>query len=391
MLVSMTRSEEDTVRARKPRHAARRVASKIRHFTATYIDMLSEACMHLQTSPRHVFLMMQVCRGLRANLHAQWWQRFWTWHQSSLRHIRHHYLNEGIHGTLRAPQYTHIFRLVYGLRCERCHARWHHRVIPLLNMRLCPLCVRDNLVSNRVLLFRYGLRACDVLEAHAHLITYFPLTAYRRRERALRDLTQDPIDLQDAFSRSSRTQQFMFLWRPDLEALYDLDACAAEQRRRLDATNRLKAAMRRLNVHLYTNCTGRPLDPHSRLLEAYASGDGTVLQPPPEWIPGSPHRISWIPQRRSSGVIRVTFERNTSHKQRALWNLMQAHAPRPLLGFNEVCAKTWLETFQGPWRPPVPDDERPRSHALNYPTNNVGWTFSRNVYDTRTLRRIAPA
>jgi hypothetical protein len=61
---------------------------------------------------------------------------------------------------------------------------------------------------------------------------------------------------------------------------------------------------------------------------------------------------------------------------------MRAYAPRPLLGFGEVSAKTWLEKFKGESLPPMPD-EAPR-RARNC------WVFSRNIYDVRTLQLIAP-
>jgi hypothetical protein len=61
---------------------------------------------------------------------------------------------------------------------------------------------------------------------------------------------------------------------------------------------------------------------------------------------------------------------------------MRAYAPRPLLGFGEVSAKTWLEKFRGESFPPMPD-EAPR-RARNC------WVFSRNIYDVRTLQLIAP-
>lgn len=369
-----------------PARKRRRVTAKIQHFSVAHIDVLTMVCMHFQKSPRHIFLMMKACKGLRANLDAQWWARFWAIHQACTTYKRHHYLSESMHGTLRPQQYAHILRLVYGLRCERCSARWHHRVIPLLKLRLCPLCLKDNLISNHVLWHRYGLRACDVIEAHGHLVTYFPLTHYKRREQMLRDLTNDPIDT--APFEHAKTREMMFLWRPDLASLYDLPALQAEQRRRIEKTNRLKACIRRLHIHLYTRCQGRISDPHTRMQAAYEAMDGTPLRPSPLWIAGSPYFQTWIRDRRGQRVRLLASSTPQAveevQRKQNLMAKMRSYAPRPLLGFSEVCAKTWLEKFEGHYRPPVPDGEEPRL------VRNM-WQFSRNVYDVRTLRLIAPA
>lgn len=353
----------------------------IRFLTGAHIDALSLVCTHFHSSPRFVFLMMMACKGLHQCLNDEWWHRFWKLHQAHTTVPRHHYLSESLHGRLRPAQYAHVLRLVYSLRCQKCGARWHHRVIPLLKMRLCPLCLRDNLVSNRVLLFRYGLRACDVVDTHAHVITYFPLVHYRRRERVLRDLTQDPIDT--ASFDDARTQELMFFWKPDLAIVYDLDDCQARQRARLGAANRLKAAMRRLNLHLHMHCSGRKTNSHTRLLAAYESTDGVPLRAPPLWIPGSPYLITWIPGQTSRNPPLIHFDPAKAAWNRHLMELMRAYGSRPLLGYGEVCAKTWLETFgsHGRARPPLPEDDLPMRVRNS-------WAFSRNIYHTHTLQRI---
>lgn len=354
------------------------------------MEVLATVCTYFQRTPRHIFLLMKACKGLREHLTAEWWQRFWTIHKATIldpqRHMRHHYLNEIVHGpNLRPAQFAHILRLVYSLRCERCNARWNHHVVCHLRLRLCETCLRDNVVSNRVLYYRYGLNVAEIIDEHAHLVTYFPVKTYHRRDAAFRELSSDPVDIAGFGVDGGLKQELMFLWRPDVARLYDLDALYQLQLRRLDGINRIKACMKRRRVWSAIRCAVRSkLRPPRSIahvaLDA-AAHDIPLQIPPTGHLVGGPVCLSIA--IRPYDVKRVITRHEIARKSFILGKLRMRTA-RPLLGFNEVCSKTWLEKFGACSEiPPVPNEELPFMTEL-------GWRMPLNVYSVRTGELLFP-
>lgn len=340
--------------------------------TTLPLEMLAMVCQYLHRSPRHVFLVVKAAKGLRAFMTAAWWERFWAMHKTTISAgYRHYFLREFTIVSLRPAQMSHVLRVVYGLRCECCGARWRHRIVELMKLRMCELCVRDRFISNRVLYYRFGLNVADVLIKHGHLITYSPLRQYKRGDAEFKRLTRDLIDVNGFHGGLVKHQTLMFLWRDDVAKLYDLEACAREQCARLGAVNLLKANFRAANVL-------RAWDKSPRyalgMFLASNTEDERVLLDP-SWVVGGPTRQCHVFRKEAEPPKDTATLRLFQRK----WDMMRANVARPFLGFGEVVAKTWLEKFGG--RVPPPEELQP-----SYMESN--WRFPRCVYSVSTMQRI---
>ena len=333
------------------------------------LEMLAMVCQHLHGSPRHVFLVVKAAKGLRALMTAEWWKRFWTAHMAvSNRRYRHYFLRDFTAAPLRPEQMSHVLRVVYGLRCECCGARWRHSVMDLMKLRICQMCVHDRFVSNRVLYYRFGLNVADVLIEHGHLITYTSLHAYRVNDNGLRRMTRDPLDF-DIFQRTKH-HEFIFLWLDDVARLYDLEACAREQRRRIAAVDALKARFRAAHVR-------RVWSKNPRHALGVLLVPGVEMHADAAWVVGGPTKQT---RQFRTGPAPIK-DNDTLRDLQRRWDLLRVYIARPFLGFGEVSAKTWLEKFGG--RVPPPEELKP-SYV------NASWRFPRGIYSVRTLARIEP-
>ncbi len=126
-----------------------------------------------------------------------------------------------------------------------------------MKLRICATCVHDRFVSNRVLYYKFGLNVADVLREHGHLITYLPLEHYKRTDDIFKRMTRDPIDIEAFCGGLVKSSMFVFLWRDDVDKLYDLGKCAFAQRRLLDAVAALKARFRARCVQVKWNTSPR--------------------------------------------------------------------------------------------------------------------------------------
>lgn len=209
-------------------------------------DMLALVCSHFWKQPRFVFLVMMACKGLRRHLTDRWWSQFWRLNQVynlSLLHPKHWLVQPN---TWTVRQYPAVLRLAYGLRCECCGARWHHKVRFPMKKRVCLLCMQDNHISSRVLMERYGLHAGALLTEWHRFVRYEPLASYRS-VNALLEFTRDPVDMEVL---SGHDKSLLFIWRPDLEAVVDLGAARAAHLSRIEACRVLQGAAKRLWISL---------------------------------------------------------------------------------------------------------------------------------------------
>ena len=264
------------------------------------MDVVARICFHLESSPAHVFLMINVVRGLIRHLDSDWWGVFWFGHRAYLMGRkyggRHFYLRDGALGLrIRPIHYSHVLRLVYVLRCECCGARWHTKICHVVQKRLCRLCIQDNFVSNRVLYVRYGLDCNKVLDKWGQLLSYVGKRRYRFGEKDLKILTRDPLDFQNP--------DLIFIWKPDLERLYQLPWLQWLQNWRVWLLNRLKAAIKR-----------------QRIRALYGS--------------------------RRYGVENVLMTLQEHPLPRAPWKVATvSNRSRPFIGFQELTLQTQLERF----------------------------------------------
>jgi hypothetical protein len=344
---------------------------------------------YLHSSPRHIFILLKSAKFLRSHFTPEWWHSFWEQHKiirGGTSNLRHFVLRNDAFGPMRVPQYSHMLRLGYSLRCECCGARWHHSVNVLLKLRICNMCKFDNFVSNRVLYYTYGLCASDLIDTQGHLLNWIPLDDYRYN--ALKQVSTKAIDF-EGFN-STKHQRLVFLWLPDIKVLYDLPALRAEQQRRKAAACLIAAIFRRhhtknamwTEVPRLDKATGTIVKIPARKRHAVETLTTTireVITPDPDWMPGGPFKnLGWFFTHKYEP--NPTSERH-GHRIRIM-NKFRTYAPRPFVGFGETTPKHWLSKF-GNKAPPPSDIPRP---VQNQTTT---WTYRQPVYSVATLQRIA--
>ena len=219
---------------------------------------MAQILLFCESSPRHIFIVLKASKGLRKYLTDDWWKTFWERHRLFLTNkhegrsipYRFWYLRPNAFSSLRPAQYSHILRLCYGLRCEVCHCRFHHHVNQHLKKRICTQCKQDNFISNRVLYFRYGLNASEIVSEFGHLLCYTGLHSYSRTNE-LFEMSRQEIDMEvlhNATKNSKHTRSLMFFWKPDLERIFDLERERKRQITRVNAAKLLSARVRAFHV-----------------------------------------------------------------------------------------------------------------------------------------------
>ena len=59
-------------------------AKRARSGPSLPIDVLAQVLSHCYTSPRHVFIGIKACKGLRRYLTDDWWAAFWAAHKAHI-------------------------------------------------------------------------------------------------------------------------------------------------------------------------------------------------------------------------------------------------------------------------------------------------------------------
>lgn len=142
-------------------------------------------------------------------------------------------------------KYAHkVVALQHVGRCGMCGSRRNrHRPFWSLGMRVCVLCLRENLVSGRALSRDYNTSIKDVVGEDTPLIRacelrvfyFMSYTTPRLRE----DFTLNPIDFW-----GSRSIQLAFFWKPHLGKIINLEERREQTVRLNRAKERLSAAAR---------------------------------------------------------------------------------------------------------------------------------------------------
>ena len=237
---------------------------------------------HLVARPLSLIMMQMVDKGLAWRLqndHALWVQIFkkhlfrymhrghcYTEVRSSLRQTRFPALKlmkagltgipvyigpvRGDPGAYTLPadfdaQFTAYARkalaLKFGPRCGLCGCRWHHEPYWSLGMRVCKLCMANNLLTSWDLLVRYGTNYSDVTEVFGHGRVFYFYHEFGPKQDHLPPHGAAQADL------AQRRSLWVF-WRPHLEAALDLPALYAAQKERKRAGVVLSALARRARV-----------------------------------------------------------------------------------------------------------------------------------------------
>jgi hypothetical protein len=161
-------------------------------------------CSHLQFSPHTVFRLMAALKPLRVELrnNEAWWNMFYTKILDYQRALVHSNYKQNLVRMARVlgARKEKLLKVVFSRQCCFCGNRFHHRIVSTLGVRVCPEpCLRQNLVSNIVLYFRYGVAFSDLLlnqpEARDRMIVLHSrqLTAHNDKLKLAR-VSMDPLD-----------------------------------------------------------------------------------------------------------------------------------------------------------------------------------------------------
>ena len=223
------------------------------------VDTWLLICSHFFHSPHHVFRLMVASRGVWEALrkHPVWWdtfyQRVFLYHsvlsQSAYCKQLHHFTDH--------VDKKLVLKLLFVRVCETCGARQGHTLIRPLMARLCSLCLQPRLVSNRVLLRRYGLHFSDFLipyhEGGGVLIAHRQhLKKNLHGNSSLLWLTCDPLDFETRKFEHALgfKHELLFFSVRDLERILGLRLAQEEQRHaeRLWALDRLSSQFQMVNA-----------------------------------------------------------------------------------------------------------------------------------------------
>ena len=252
----------------KPHQRAVRQAARLKVTARTVaqvpVDTWLLVCMHFFSGPQHVFRLMVACRGIWGALkaHPVWWEAFYR------RVLQYQdVLTASPYAKVLHRYETHsdkhrVLKLVFVRICEACGTRQGHTLLHPLMARLCTLCVQQRVVSNRVLLKRYGLHFSDFLLAyHA---SGGVVIAHRQNVKKTLDhssnllwLTCEPLDFETRrFDRvSGFKHQLLFFCVKDLERVLGMTLPQARQRHqeRVGALERVWAQCRMVQARRAMN------------------------------------------------------------------------------------------------------------------------------------------
>ena len=309
----------------------------------------ANVCLQLDSNPRKVLMTICAIRGLSWWLDDAWWATFLKRVQTNLQRRGwepHWFMRAAAFPNIRPPQCRQLIRLVYGMFCEMCGCRFHHRIHNGLMKRLCTECRHDNYVSNTVLYFEYGLSMEDILNPYFHFVRSSRLCEYIKASD-YHTYTRHPLDV-----GGLPKKQLVFFWKPDLARLFDLSALAIAQRRRVAAVDSIKA---RLRMAYARNAVMRPpghkgghgsgpVQWPRYYLETLHSNEVKRIREPlfnPHWIAGGPspqgYRLSSAREELTNAVI------NT---RKRFLSRLTLYTTMPLLGDREYTLKTAMERLR---------------------------------------------
>ena len=163
-------------------------------------------------------------------------------------------------------------------RCGMCGARRHHYPFWGLGMRVCKLCLKQNLVSGSALYLDYGLDFTKnrLLRSLAGSVFFFGL---EKKAAHIRDyLSHNPAD----FASPGMPGEHTFFWKPHLLKQMDLPACKTAHLLARALVPRVTAAIRALCVRLVIGAgivrgTRSQAPAHSFLLRTLPEAERTFM------------------------------------------------------------------------------------------------------------------
>ena len=191
-----------------PKKKRRIRACKRKAVTANTMRSLSEdtwlmVCAHFFFSPHCVFRLMKAskCIWLALKDNKLWWDAFFVRIQVYQSMITCSIFALKLRAYAKRPNKMVALQLIFGKECTGCGTRYWHSIFDPIGARLCQWCVHDRLVSNKVLLQRYGIHFADMLvEYHAKGGVFITHKQFKQARDTFLQLTSDAIDLRHTFS-----------------------------------------------------------------------------------------------------------------------------------------------------------------------------------------------
>ena len=268
-------------------------------------DVWVLVCSHMQSSPHAVFRLMTACKAVRAELlhhRGEWWDMFYSKvlaYQRGLPHsnYRHSLISLGASSMFEGHK-QRLLRLIFARQCHLCGKRFKHRIVPALNIRACPACLRQNLVSNIVLHSRYGIDFSSDPHLRALVVEQGRVLVFHARHLSrgkLLLLTEDPCDLAHMQGPINFWGVICFFLRQDLPSSSLLQqAESGQQQRRLAAQFLTARLMRQQQAGgLMRRMVLERNERQRRVLHP--------ALPSPYWVPGGAFYCQMAP-RRHDGI-----------------------------------------------------------------------------------------
>lgn len=254
-------SSEDKVMKRQKR-AVRRNTVSSKTVGIVSGDTWLLVCTNLYFSPSCVLKLMRTSKIIWLALKDNpiWWKTFFdriVLFQTMLGSSRFiASLNEFGKKTENKRLVIHI---VFSDVCCCCGARYGHSIFKPLMQRLCKTCIHDKLISNRVLLYKYGLHFADFILDYCDrggILMFHPqpkpsITSFLRVTSDILDLTQKTSNgNQVSRSPNPTVTKMLFFEKSFLKQVLglDLEAHFRETKLRKDAIQVLFARFRRLRT-----------------------------------------------------------------------------------------------------------------------------------------------
>jgi hypothetical protein len=215
-------------------------------------------CANLFFSPVCVLRLMRTSKTIWLALKNNpiWWKTFFdrvVLYQSVLGSGK--YLGTLKEFSKMTQNKRSVIHLVFSSECCGCGVRYGHSIFKPLMKRLCQTCIHDKLISNRVLLYKYGVHFSDFLLEYcekggilmAHTLPKPTITSFLR-------VTSEPLDLVQKSSTTSsgnpRGNKMLFFEKSVLkEALgIHLEDCLVQTKGKKNAVTALFARFRRLRT-----------------------------------------------------------------------------------------------------------------------------------------------
>lgn len=191
-------------------------------------------CSNLYFSPSCVLKLMKTSKTIWLALqdNPAWWQTFFNrvvLYQSILTRSNCLTVLREL-GDRNKKNKRVVIHLVFSTECSGCGARYGHSIFKPLMKRMCQTCIHDSLISNRVLLLKYGIHFSDiVLEYNAKggslLLHPYPrpsMTSFLHVTTNVLDLVQKNLHISTTVKKETSCRMVFFV-KKDLYRLLGIN------------------------------------------------------------------------------------------------------------------------------------------------------------------------